>query len=422
MSNTLAIAAVTATLRDLLTRVVDPLPIDPSTDNSLTDTDVTTKPIEKAREAEGRNQLNIFLYQITPSAAFRNMEMPGTTHRHETGPFPLALDLHYLLTAYGASFDELRAQRVLGRAMSLLHDNAVLSAAALKAALADNDLALQPERVRITPRGMTAEEISKLWSAFQTPYRLSVAYDVSVVLIHSAKPLRAAPPVLTRDITARPSLVPPFAALTSIKVGSDPQPAARLPFNSAGPPAVALPGDTLVFSGHDLIGTSLRAEFSHRLLASPQTIDAATFTPSGFSIALPDDQSNWPVGMYSISASLARGTPERINTASIPLPIAPRIISITPSPAIRDANGDVTFTVRLSPEVWPEQRAVLLVGSTEFPAEPHAAKTDQLQFRVAGMAPDRYWMRVRVDGVDSFLIQYDATPLALDPNLRVEIQ
>jgi hypothetical protein len=43
----------------------------------------------------------------------------------------------------------------------------------------------QVERVRITLQPLTLEEVAKLWNVFQTPYRISVAYEVSVVLIES---------------------------------------------------------------------------------------------------------------------------------------------------------------------------------------------------------------------------------------------
>jgi hypothetical protein len=41
--------------------------------------------------------------------------------------------------------------------------------------------------VRVTLQPLSLEEMSRLWSTFQTQYRLSVAYEVSVVLIDSAR-------------------------------------------------------------------------------------------------------------------------------------------------------------------------------------------------------------------------------------------
>ena len=52
--------------------------------------------------------------------------------------------------------------------------------------------------MRFTPFAMSTEEISRLWTAFQTNYRLSTAYEASVVLIDSTRPAPSPLPVLKR--------------------------------------------------------------------------------------------------------------------------------------------------------------------------------------------------------------------------------
>ncbi len=92
MSNPLAIAAVTAMLRELIKRGVRDFLPNP-------DDNVTTKPLDKARNGNSSpDQLNIFLYQTVPNAAWRNMDMPRQVRPGETGQPPLALNLHYLIT------------------------------------------------------------------------------------------------------------------------------------------------------------------------------------------------------------------------------------------------------------------------------------------------------------------------------------
>ena len=71
--------------------------------------------------------------------------------------------------------------------MLLLHDHPVLGSAEIKAALADNDLWQQVERIRIVPQPLTIDEMSKLWTTFQTQYRISVAYEVGVILVDSGR-------------------------------------------------------------------------------------------------------------------------------------------------------------------------------------------------------------------------------------------
>lgn len=179
MSNSLAIAAVTATLRNLLDRGLNV---------SVPGTKVTTRPLDKARAHDLGNQVNLFLYQTLPNAAWRNIDLPRTDPATTTGHPALALNLYYLLSAYGQNEDDPEpfSHRLLGEAMRLLHDHPVLDPQAIKEALAGNDLHAQAERVRITLQPLSLEEMSKLWSAFQTQYRVSVAYEVSVVLIERA--------------------------------------------------------------------------------------------------------------------------------------------------------------------------------------------------------------------------------------------
>ena len=107
--------------------------------------------------------------------------------------------------------------------MRALHDHPLLGADEIRTALADNDLADQIERIRITPQTMSVDEFSKLWTTFQVGYRISAAYHVSVVLIDSTRPARTPLPVLTRGAkdtgaVAQPDLIPPSRTLTDVSV------------------------------------------------------------------------------------------------------------------------------------------------------------------------------------------------------------
>src|SRR5271165_5972473 len=122
MSNRLAIAAVTACLRNLLANAL-------ARDDDLSDAVVTAQPLDKARDpAATSNQLNLFLYMISPNAAWRNQDMPGRTRPGEVASPPLALNLFYLVSAYGRDNDVQLpfSQLLLGQAMSVLYDHPVL--------------------------------------------------------------------------------------------------------------------------------------------------------------------------------------------------------------------------------------------------------------------------------------------------------
>jgi hypothetical protein len=179
MSNTLAIAAVTATLRQLL---------DQALNADVPGTTVTTRAPDKARDSPSGNQVNLFLYLTLPNAAWRNIE-PEALQPGATGQPLMALNLYYLLSVYGQNEDDTEpfSHRLLGQAMQILHQHPILDPQEIREALKGNDLYEQAERVRISLQPLSLEEMAKLWTTFQTPYRLSVAYEVSVVLISSRR-------------------------------------------------------------------------------------------------------------------------------------------------------------------------------------------------------------------------------------------
>src|SRR5438067_457520 len=94
MSSALAIAAVTAVLKNLL----DNRLIEQGVAATLGDVTVSAQPPDRISVgADEKSQLNLFLYRLTPNTGWRK-----TDSRNGNGHGPsLALDLHYLLTAYG---------------------------------------------------------------------------------------------------------------------------------------------------------------------------------------------------------------------------------------------------------------------------------------------------------------------------------
>lgn len=417
MSNTLAIAAVTATLKDILAAVAHPLPGDPDPDSDLADAMCTSRPPDKARTSEDVNQLNLFLFQTMPNAALRNAVIPQQVRGGEQGFSPLAINLHYLLTAYGRNFDELLTHRLLGRAMSLLHDHAILFPGDIKHALSGGltgaDLPNQIEHVRITTRTLSAEESSKLWTMFQTPYRLSTAYEAQVVLIDSQRRTTSGPPVIKRGPTntgndVTPSLIPPFPGLDEIKLATGTQPSAQLSDTANG-----LAGEPVVLSGHDLGGPTVTVSFQHRLFDLP-TVSApawlSAMTGTSITVTLPDAPASWPAGLYQVWASVTDASGNVRDTNTLPLQVAPRIRDVappSPPPIARAADGSFQLSVSISPPVKPQQRASVLVGSTEFLPDPTLSTPTTLVCKVF-LPPGTYKLRVRVDGVDSFLIDYGA--------------
>jgi hypothetical protein len=409
MSNPLGIAAVTATLRNLLSKGI-------SADAELADAVVTMQPIDRARpDTTTVNQLNVFLYHILPNAALRNMDISGRVRNGETAMPPLALNLYYLITAYGRDNDALApfSHRLLGRAMSVLADHPLLGPDEIKVALPNNDLWSQIERIRITQQPLPQDELSKLWTGFQTGFRLSMAYEVAVVLIDSGLPAKTPLPVLSRGpgdtgVQVLASMAPPYPILSEV----------TLPNRQSS----ALPGDTIILQGSMLTGAQLKVNFSNPNLANPIAVPvAAAGTDTQVSVTIPDDPANWVAGYYTVTVTISQAGQQDRTTNAFSLAIAPVITSKMPL-AVRRVKGVATINLQSKPEIRPGQRVALLLGEQEIAAADRAAQSNQTSFSVpSSIAKGTYLTRLRVDGVDTSVIDWSQTPPAFDASQKVTI-
>jgi hypothetical protein len=407
VSNSLAIAAVTATLRNLLAQGL-------GADPGMAGASVTTLPPDKARDGVNVNQVNVFLYLTMPDAALRNLTPWYEARSGETASPPLPLTLHYVITAYGQDNDDVLGHRALGAAMAALHDHPVLGAAELNAAVPGSDLGSQVERVRVTPHAVNLDEMSKLWMTFQSQYRISAVYQASVVLIDSSHEARAPVPVLMRGggdtgVQSQADLTPPFPTIVAVAPPGS-QPSARL-------------GDTLTLTGFHLDGDTVLARFaSSRLAGAIDVSPVAGGTATRLAVPLPDDPAGWPAGLWTVEVVVRRaGQPERV-TGELPFALSPAITSALPMAVQRDAGGTATMTLTCSPEVRPGQRAALLIGGRAVLAQPHPNQTDTLTFSIGDADAGDFSIRLRIDGVDSLLVaDYGARPPAFDQKQRVTI-
>ena len=217
-------------------------------------------------EERGGHNSTSFSIKSAPIPAGENTGFPSCDDQgvRLTNP-PLALDLRYLLTAYGKNdFD---GEILLGYAMQLLHENPVLPRDAIRTALGPSppgvggppvgggilpigplsasDLADQVEQIKISPQNLNTEELSKLWTALQAHYRTTAAYHVSVVLIESSKPTKSAKPVSKRSI-----FVLPF----------------RRPVIDDVSPQIVMSGAPLTLSGHNLKADHTKVTFGTSLV------------------------------------------------------------------------------------------------------------------------------------------------------------
>src|SRR4051794_32621175 len=148
MSNQFAIATVTATLRELL---------DGAVAATLPGAHASMVGPDSGAAGLADPGVNIFLYQVSANAAWRNEDLPtrssegGRVQRSRVG-----IDLHYLFTFYGAD-GQFVPQLMLATVIRELHANPVLSRTQIQdavnansATLLGSNLAAETELVKFT--------------------------------------------------------------------------------------------------------------------------------------------------------------------------------------------------------------------------------------------------------------------------------
>ncbi len=168
------IADVSATLESVLTTALSTLnPPSVAQVHDLQGT-ISTSPA----------RLTIFLYEAMEDPSARNRpRVQGTTSPPGSNLTlkkpPMALLLHYMMTPW--SGNRFTDHIILGRAMQVLYDGAIISGTQLQGTtLAGSDQAL-----KVTMKLLTLEERARVWYSIQKPYRLSVIYEVRVVNLDS---------------------------------------------------------------------------------------------------------------------------------------------------------------------------------------------------------------------------------------------
>lgn len=402
MSNYLALAMVTATLRNMLQNAVN---------RDLDGADVTAvRPIAEAEGLPGFGA-NIFLYQVVPNSVWRNADLPTRSGGGHLMQRPvIALDLHYLITFYGDD-GTLQPQRVMGSVVRALHTRPILTGAMIQATrdaaeledpdhyLLASDFDAEVERVKLTPLPFNLEELSKLWSVLlQTPYALSMEYLASVVLLEADETPMRPLPVRERFIG-----VAPFRRAVVQRVDAE---------DGAQAPIVF--GSTAIVRGAELEGPVQRIRVGPADTINPIP---GSVTPSEIRIDLSD--ASLRAGIWGLQIVYADGS-----TSSIaPIILRPSISrdgggnfdvdisDLETDP--EDGTHSARITVTLEPAVDPEQRVELYLNeyrpspgpgaSYQFSALERDAITDEVAFDVQGVASGTYLLRVQVNGAETVL-------------------
>lgn len=405
MSTTAAIAAVTATLTNMIQAAV-------AADNVVSSGTVTARPPDRARQGSPVNQVNLFLYRTAIDAAWRNMDPPGLKPG-ESGQPPLPLVLSYLVTAYGENDDEILAHRLLGIAMGEFNDRPILSRSVISTSLPGSDLEHQVENVRLCPDPRPQDEISRMWATFGTGYRLSVSYDAAVVLIDSTRPGRAPAPVLMRGIgDAGPSAtLAPFPQITLVQPPNQ-QPAARA-------------GDVVTLTGAGL-GSVTGLTVSHPLAPASIALEPISVSDAAVTARLPDP-TGLAAGVATVTAHYSTDATVAIASNAAPMALAPAIVSTSPLTAKLTKSHTATLSLTCAPAVQPGQTIAVIVGDQLISLPAVTTATTQLRVALRGFTAGTYLLRLRVDAVDSVPVAAAAAgtnplqpaPMQFDPNQQL---
>ena len=393
MSDALALSAVTSVLQTCLGLVYTASPLG-TVDVSAVAPDIVQNELGTGSDSPMR--VNLFLHQVTPNPAWRNIDMPSLDSGGATrlkNP-PLALDLHYLLTAYAGGDTE--AEALLGYGILMLHENPILPRALINTILGSlphthplynplktTGLDTQIEMIKISPATLGREELAWLWTALKADYRPTFPFQVSVVLMRNPNPTVFSLPVLVRNLVVQPG---PPAELLAVDPPND--------------QAAAVPGDTITVTGVSLSGASKVS------LVNPKTnVTYAPFTPGTlkdtyFSFTVPEDPANLPVGICEISL-LFEDTSGNIiqHTNTVTTAIAAKILA-TPKPSASVSGSETLITLSCDPQVLSTQSVFLVVGPNAVAAQPFTGSTAALSFRLpSALAAGTYAARLQVDGV-----------------------
>jgi hypothetical protein len=432
MSSALAIASVTAVLKDLLNNGV----IDHNLSASVGEVIISALPPDRidALEAEKKSRLNLFLYQVTPNQGWRNVGLPSRDARGQrlTTP-PLALDLHYLLTAYGA--EEFHAEILLGYGMQLLHETPVLTRDAIRrslappspvvpggdlppilAALFTSELAEQVEQIKVWPQSLNTEEISRMWAAFQAKYRPTAAYQASVVLIESRQSTKSSLPVRKRNIYVVPFQQPVIEQILSQVTAAAP-----------------ILGNQPILAEHRLVlrGQQLRGEDTRVRVGGVEVIPAASeISDAQIIVPVPAALRAGVQGVQVIHQRLMGDPPlphRGVESNALPFILRPRITAPIGVTDLHGSGGELRFAtlnLTVTPAVGDTQRAVVLLNEFQpaLPSPPAAGEgtalaysfrvpprdllsppdaSEQIAVPIGGVQAGTYLARVQVDGADS---------------------
>lgn len=282
--------------------------------------------------------VNLYLYRVVESPFARSQPWRGDGSHGPSGRPPLALQLHYLLTPLGKASEATAGSgdvthTMLGVAMVALHEHPVLNDVHIAGFDADTVLSQHLrdsfEQVKVTLSAVGIEELSKIWATINKPYRLSVAYEASLVELVPDREPAAAGAAVTR---ARVGVV----TLGQPQLGSLSPPAGPLARLAAG--AVTANRLTITGSGLGMAGDAPTVRVGGR----PVPLVAPAAPPfTELTVTLPDDLDAGPQAGVRVAVAGRDSEP-------LPFLVTPWLAGITPVRTALDPGLEADTTLTLT--------------------------------------------------------------------------
>jgi len=396
MSNFRAIAAVTQVLKGIL-------------NNGLTAADltgtVTALPLDKI-DVDNTNevkQLNLYMYLSNLNPGWRNQDLPyrNSEGQRVSNPY-LALDLNYVLTAFGD--EELYAEQLLGYGMLVFHEHGVLPKELIDTELTTPPLSVaglsnQIEQIKITQDVLSTEEVSHLWTSFGAKHRQSAYYKITVVLIENEKPSRVALPVQQPLIYVQPFKQPVITKVSSRATAIEP-----------------IIDNQKILAGYDLVikGTQLKGDLNSVNISGEQYDNFLKIENDELIIPVPDIKA----GLHSVQIihELNMGsppTPHRGFTSSAEaFVLSPQIDSVS------EVAGDTKqLQIQITPEIKEAQKVSLFLDELASPTPKSYifnfkpdADSNTINIPIEDAEAGDYLVRLRVDNAESWIANDYQTP------------
>ncbi len=418
MSNFLAIATVTETLKQMLNFVVS--------------TDINGAEAKAVKPNSSSNILpklgvNIFLYHISPNSAFRNADLPTRRDNGSMSQCPrAAIDLYYLLSFYGDEIT-LEPQRVLGSVVRALNVSPFLLRKKIKEVVSTvshlntSNLYDEVELVKFTPIQLSLEELSKIWSVFfQNSYTLSVAYQASVVFIDGKDKPGPSLPVRERNIFVMPFNNPSIESVSPqfVKSGEEitikginlKTESVKVLFSSisATPEKDKIKNDEIILT----LPAGLRAGINTVKVVHELNFKTPNEPHKGF-------ESN--IGIFILRPVISNLAAENVTS------------SIVNGTVYKSGNLKINFT----PKVRKDQKVVLILNQLNpLPGKPpltysfnapvnngitgpNICETFTIKIPFEKVVEGKYLVRVTVEGAESKLSFDQATGLYNNPKINI---